>query len=429
MNRTKKEFSIENIDDFVQRAIIWSAQFREVVVLDSNNHHLPHHTFSKLLAFDALTSIQSGDIQQIQEYQSQLRDWCFGFITYDVKNAIEEQTSLNPDYLHFPDIVFFQPKRLISINEDAKVVFEYLALCEDEIDSDFNEIVATNISTKFVDKPIELTPRVTSEKYKKQFSKAIDYIKRGDTYELNYCIEFYNNDTELNPYVFYNQLNNKSKSSFAAFVKFGHLFALCASPERYLKKNNDVVISQPIKGTAARGKTYKEDEKQKSDLLNSTKERAENIMIVDLVRNDLSKIANKNSVEVNELCGIYTFEHVHQMISTVSCKVSNDTQPMDVISNTFPMGSMTGAPKKRTMEIIEEIEDHKRGLYSGTIGYFTPTQDFDFNVVIRTLLYNQKEKYASLSVGSAITFLAEAEKEYEECLLKSKAIRDLLLQK
>ena len=425
MNRTIKIFELENTELFFQKCILWSKQFTEVVALDSNDHSIPYNSLNKIIACDAITSIQTNDYIQIKEYQSHLRDWCFGFITYDVKNEIFNITSNNPTSLNFPEIVFFQPKRIITI-KDNTVEFSYLIMCDDEISTDFQEINDSILELSFAAEPINLVGRVSEERYTNNFNKAIDYIKRGDTYELNYCIEFYNENAKLKPEVFYNHLNQTTKSSFSAFVSWQGLYAMCASPERYIKKIKDKLVSQPIKGTAKRGKTKEEDLKIINDLKNNPKERAENVMIVDLVRNDLSTIATKNSVQVEELCEIYSFSHVHQMISTISCHVDQTLSPIDILYQTFPMGSMTGVPKKRTLEIIDEIEDHKRELYSGTIGYISPNQEFDFNVVIRTLLYNSNNNYASLSVGSAVTFKANAEDEYNECLLKSMAIRNLL---
>ncbi|MFY7988966.1 MAG: chorismate-binding protein, partial [Flavobacterium sp.] len=197
----------------------------------------------------------------------------------------------------------------------------------------------------------------------------------------------------------------------------------------YLRKEGLKVISQPIKGTARRSLDVKQDEQLKSDLAQNEKERSENIMIVDLVRNDLSHTATKGSVQVEELCQIYTFKQVHQMISTIVSEVENTTSPIEILRTTFPMGSMTGAPKISAMQIIEALEETKRGLYSGTVGYFTPTGDFDFNVVIRSILYNSQNKYLSFSVGSAVTAQAIPEMEYEECLLKAKAMFEVLLGK
>lgn len=191
-----------------------------------------------------------------------------------------------------------------------------------------------------------------------------------------------------------------------------------------MNRDGNRLLSQPIKGTSRRGATPEEDEALKKELQENPKERAENIMIVDLVRNDLSKIARPKSVTVDELCGVYTFETVHQLISTVSCEVEETTSFTDIIRATFPMGSMTGAPKVRAMELIEEYEAFKRGLYSGTIGYISPNGNFDLNVVIRTLLYNKVQKYLSCSVGGAITINSDPEKEYEECLVKVQRILD-----
>ena len=209
-------------------------------------------------------------------------------------------------------------------------------------------------------------------------------------------------------------------------MRLGNLYALSASPERYISKNGNEVISQPIKGTAKRLSDEMEDEKLRLHLENDQKERSENIMITDLVRNDLSKFANKGSVKVDELCNIYSFKQVHQLISTVTCQVDKSLSPVYMIRETFPMGSMTGAPKISAMNIIEELEDSKRGLYSGAVGYFNPRGDFDFNVVIRSILYNTLNNYVSFSVGSAITAKSIPENEYEECLIKAKAMREAL---
>jgi para-aminobenzoate synthetase component 1 len=193
-----------------------------------------------------------------------------------------------------------------------------------------------------------------------------------------------------------------------------------------LKKTGNKIISQPIKGTAKRSNNIEEDERLKDELALDEKERSENIMIVDLVRNDLSKTAKKGTVKVEELCQVYTFPQVHQMISTISSEIDVSKHPVDVIESTFPMGSMTGAPKISAMQIIEKLEETKRGVYSGAVGYFSPDNDFDFNVVIRSILYNETKKYVSFSVGSAITAKSNPLKEYEECLIKAKAMREVL---
>jgi para-aminobenzoate synthetase component 1 len=239
-------------------------------------------------------------------------------------------------------------------------------------------------------------------------------------------MEFYAKNAFIEPLEVYQKLNEISEPPFAVYLKNNNQYLLSASPERYLKKEGTKIISQPIKGTSKRFDTKEADEKSKKELSENPKERSENIMIVDLVRNDLSHTATKGSVVVEELCGIYSFKQVHQMISTVVSNVEHTTSPVEILRTTFPMGSMTGAPKISAMNIIENLEETKRGLYSGAVGYFTPNGDFDFNVVIRSILYNSKNQYLSFSVGSAITSLSKPEKEYEECLLKAKAMFEVL---
>ena len=274
---------------------------------------------------------------------------------------------------------------------------------------------------------IKIKLRIHKDEYHKKVTKVLDHIKRGNIYEANFCQEFYAENATINPLEVYNHLNKISEPPFAAFLKIEHQYLLSATPERYIKKEGNKIISQPIKGTAKRLRSKIDDEKIASDLSRDIKERSENVMIVDLVRNDLSKTAKIGSVKVEELCKVYTFKQVHQMISTVVSEINETTHPIDILQSTFPMGSMTGAPKVSAMKIIEELEETKRGLYSGTVGYFTPTGDFDFNVVIRSIFYNEEKKYVSYSVGGAITAKSIPEKEYEECLLKAKAMKYVLL--
>ena len=252
------------------------------------------------------------------------------------------------------------------------------------------------------------------------------HILLGDIYEANYCMEYFAEQASINPLTVYSNLNTISQAPFSVFLKLDKQFLLSASPERYLKKIEQKVISQPIKGTAKRNENPEEDAALIERLKNDPKEQAENVMIVDLVRNDLSKTAIKNSVKVTEQCAIYSFKQVHQMISTIESEVDLDVSVAKLLKSTFPMGSMTGAPKVSAMQIIEKLENTKRGLYSGSVGYCTPNGDFDFNVIIRSILYNAQNKYLSFSVGSAITAASDVEKEYEECKLKANAMFSVL---
>ena len=268
--------------------------------------------------------------------------------------------------------------------------------------------------------------RLSKEEYLGKVENMLLHIHRGDIYEANFCQEFYAENVILDPLQVFNELNNISNPPFASFLKLENYYAMCASPERYIQKNGNRLISQPIKGTAARHSDPQIDTESAQKLSEDLKERSENIMIADLVRNDLSRTAKKGSVKVEELCEVYSFKQVHQLISTISAELQADASAVDALKSTFPMGSMTGAPKISAMKIIEELEESKRGLYSGAIGYFTPTADFDFNVVIRSILYNSENKYASFSVGGAITAQSKPEKEYEECMVKAKAMRQVL---
>lgn len=273
---------------------------------------------------------------------------------------------------------------------------------------------------------IKIKLKIHKDEYFNKVTTILSHIHRGDIYEANFCQEFYAENTTIQPLETYNKLNAISKPPFATFLKVGSKYLLSASPERYIKKTGTKIVSQPIKGTAKRDKDLIMDSILKNDLVSDEKERSENIMIVDLVRNDLSLTAKKGTVKVEELCKIYSFDQVHQMISTVVSEVDVDTNPIDIIKTTFPMGSMTGAPKISAMQIIEDLEETKRGLYSGSVGYIKPNGDFDFNVVIRSILYNEANKYVSYSVGGAITAKSEPLKEYEECLVKAKAMREVL---
>ena len=399
--------------------------------MDSNDYPQEYSSYDCMLAVDAFTSIKTdyhNAFEDLKQYQQATKDWLFGYLSYDLKNDIEVLNSNNFDGLDFPDLFFFQPKKIFLLKGN-QLEIQYLNMCDDEVEADFEEI-----SLQFTDfeiqpvtpSAVEVKQRISKENYLEKASKILEHIHRGDIYEANFCMEFFAENATINPLEKFLKLNEISKSPLAVFFKNNKQFLLSASPERYLKKVGELLISQPIKGTAKRFQDPIEDEKSKKQLASDPKERAENIMVSDLVRNDLSRTAQKGSVKVEELCGIYSFEQVHQMISTITSKLDSQYAVVDVIKTTFPMGSMTGTPKVSVLKIIEEFEETKRGLYSGAVGYFTPNGDFDFNVVIRSILYNQEKKYVSFSVGSAITSLSVPESEYEECLLKAKAMHEVL---
>lgn len=406
----------------------WSQQFREVVFLDSNDYPSKYSSYDGVLAVDAFTSIKTdyyNAFEDLKVYQQTTKDWLFGYLSYDLKNDTEELQSKNHDGLSFPDLFFFQPKKIFLLKGN-QLEIQYLNMCDDEFQEDVKEIQGTIYVPDAFEVGLDIEQRISKEEYLSKIDKMLGHINRGDIYEANFCMEFYAEDAQINPLDKFLKLNEISKSPFGVFFKNKNQYLLSASPERYLKKEGEALISQPIKGTSKRFADEILDEESKNDLQKDPKERSENIMIVDLVRNDLSRTAQKGSVEVRELCAIYSFLQVHQMISTVTSKLDTQYSPVDALKTTFPMGSMTGAPKISAMHIIEALEETKRGLYSGAVGYFTPEGDFDFNVVIRSILYNEEIRYVSFSVGSAITSLADPEKEYEECLLKAKAMHTVL---
>lgn len=428
--RTNHRFKVENPVVFKKSLLHWAAQFDEAVVLDSNAHSSAYGTYDVLVAVDAEEIIKTNSdkaFEQLSHFKKRLGDWVFGFFGYDLKNELESLDSKNHDGVAFEELFFFQPKRIIAIT-GKNAQFMYLESCDALVKSDFENIKnlpkADQSNTRCKTPKIRL--RMHKDEYLSKISEVLGRIHRGDIYEVNICQEFFVETCEIDPVATFENLNRISAAPFASFLKWENNYALCASPERYLKRVGEKVISQPIKGTAGRNSNNKEDAQLRANLYNDPKERSENVMIVDLVRNDLSKKSKKGSVTVEELFGMYSFKQVHQMISTVTAKFDKKVDSLEIIKDTFPMGSMTGAPKIAAMKIIEEVEVSKRGLYSGAIGYFAPNDDFDFNVVIRSILYNAASGYVTFSVGSAITANSIPQKEYEECLLKAKAMRSVL---
>jgi para-aminobenzoate synthetase component 1 len=401
------------------------------------NHSLDEHlTFynsnedgaTSILAIGCLEELNDSSEQALQKldaFTSSHNDWMFGFLSYDLKNQIENVTTTRKSDVDFPLVHFFVPRFVFEIFPD-KVVAHYQDSenKSDEVKALIQRLFVSNIhlkSRKYLTN-VAVRPRQSIQEYLYAVNELKKHIKAGDIYEINYCQEFYAKDVRLNPEDIYWRLNDLTKAPFSAFYKMEDKFALCGSPERFLKKEGGKLKSQPIKGTIKRGIDLEQDEKLKKQLRNDPKEQAENVMIVDLVRNDLARVAKKGSVKVDELFGVYTFETVHQLISTVSCEIDEEKSFIDILKATFPMGSMTGAPKIRAIQLADEYEASARGLYAGSIGLIRPNKDFDFNVVIRTLLYNQSKEFLSFTVGGAITDMSKPEKEYDECMLKANAL-------
>lgn len=427
--RTVLSIGIQNQSDNKSNLLAWSQQFREVVFLDSNDYPQQYSSYDAVLAVDAFTSIKTdyhNAFDKLNEYQQVTKDWLFGYLSYDLKNDTEALSSTNFDGLGFADLYFFQPKKLFLLKGD-QLEMQYLRMCDDEMEADLQEITNNKLQIATASSsPFKIQHRISKDNYIDKVGQMLAHIQRGDIYEANFCMEFYAEGAEINPPETFVKLNAISTPPFACFFKNHRHYLISASPERYLRKEDSKLISQPIKGTARRSANIEVDEMIRQQLSENEKERSENIMIVDLVRNDLSRTAESASVQVEELCGAYTFRQVHHLISTVTSKLRDEFTPVQALKTTFPMGSMTGAPKISAMQIIENLEETQRGLYSGAVGYFSPDGDFDFNVVIRSILYNAESNYVSFSVGSAITAKATPEQEYEECLVKAAAMRRVL---
>lgn len=373
---------------------------------------------------NSIKSIEGDDFEELDQFISVNNgNYIFGFLTYDLKNKVESLKSNNPSRIDFPGFYFFVPEILVKVEHDNSFSFllgENSSVNNKEI-LDFLENKNNHQANS-----IKLNESIDRQNYLNKVEFLKQHIQKGNIYEVTFCQEFFNENARINPVSTYFKLNSRTNAPFSCYLQFGTKHLISGSPERFIKRMGDKLISQPIKGTARRSLDSFEDEQIKKALFENEKERSENVMIVDLVRNDLSRIAEKNSVTVEELFGVYTFNTVHQLISTVSANIKKEISFSQIIKALFPMGSMTGAPKIRAMELIEEYESFKRGLFSGSVGYIKPNGDFDFNVIIRSILYDESNGQLSCPVGGAITIQSDPEKEYEECLLKVQALKDVL---
>lgn len=424
MNRKEKVFKVENINDFKDKLLFFSKSKENVILLDSNSKK---NDYEFIFSYGKISELKSFDnsLDKLDNYIKQVDDWIFGFISYDLKGEIEGFKSKNLKYFDVPNLSFFQPSTIWVFDG---VELKALYFDEKELFDVWNEINKIHISCDSIksNPNVELKGRLSKEEYIKKIKNIKKRIKMGDTYELNFCFDFFNDNTKINPENTFKKLNKLTESPMSVYYKDHHLHVLSSSPERFIKRNKKTIISQPIKGTKKRGKNIDEDVFLINSLKNSIKEKSENHMIVDLVRNDFSRIAKKGSVKVTELSKINTYKNIHQMVSTIEAQIENDMFFSTILKSTFPMGSMTGAPKIKTMKIIDELEETSRGIYSGAIGYIDPNKNFDFNVVIRTIIYDDKLSKISVNVGSGITFKSDPKDEYEECLTKIDALKKSL---
>lgn len=405
-----------------QKMLRWADQFSIFLFLDSNSYPSVYDGYECLLAAGtAAPDDVVYSLSALQQKYDTTKDWMFGHICYDYKNILEPKlTTTYHDNIGFADMSFFRPGTVIYINRAQTVLTIESFTRPDEIYSQINETDITHLSAPIP--KLSFNSVMDKGVYLDTIAQLRNHIADGDCYEINFCKEGSCNNAKIIPLDVFNELNILSPAPFAAYYRAHDAYLMCASPERYLRKSGRKIVSQPIKGTAARGADAQQDELNKKLLQTSIKERAENVMIVDLVRNDLSRCCETGSISVDDLFGIYTFPQVHQMISTVSGTMNKNASFSDAIRHSFPMGSMTGAPKFKVMQLIDKYEHARRGLFSGSVGYITPEGDFDLNVIIRSLFYNATTAYLSYQTGGAITYDSDAEKEWDEMRLKAWAL-------
>ena len=427
MQRSTASFTITDIANFKQQIVSWANRFSICCCLDNHNYSHTVSSYEYLAGAGAISifSAETHSFNLLDHYLDKNRDWLFGHISYNLTHELNGIASGKQNPVQFPSLYFFRPEIVVEVKKGIVEISSFTTSPENVL----KEILQTEMiaAENNCNNPFTISPRVTKEEYIATIHLIQQHILRGDCYELNYCQEFFAEQARINPLQVYQRLSAVSPNPFGAYYKNADNYLLCASPERYIKKTGSAILSQPIKGTAKRNTSNKDaDDVLRNDLHKSSKDRSENVMVVDLVRNDLSKICKEGSVHVEELFGIHSFPQVHQMISTISGELDDTISFTDILKASFPMGSMTGAPKKKVIELIEKYEPVGRGIFSGALGYFSPEQDFDFNVVIRSILYNQSTQYLSYFTVSGITFYSDAATEFEECLLKGAAIEAVL---
>jgi para-aminobenzoate synthetase component 1 len=411
-------FQAEELALLKTKMLNWLRPFSIFAYLDNNGYIHQPNRFELLIGTGAEETFQYPDIPA--------GDWLFGHAAYDLKNEIIPQlTSRHKALTGFADSFFFRPA-IVAYIATGSYILHIESLTQDPAFV-LNDILGQKDTRLLASAPQNIAWRLKPDKaaYLGNIKSIREHIAEGDCYELNFCVEAFCTGAELDPYETFSRLNKLNPSPFAALYRNENAYCICASPERFLYKENRQILSQPIKGTIRKGKNEEENESLKMDLIQDEKERAENVMIVDLVRNDLARCCVTGSVKVPELFGVYTFPQLFHLISTVSGQLQKNKTFPDILEVTFPMGSMTGAPKRIVMELIEAYEVSRRGLYSGTIGYIMPEGNFDFNVVIRSLFYNAATHRLSYQAGGAITWDSIPEKEWEEVQLKAKAMEAL----
>jgi para-aminobenzoate synthetase component 1 len=414
-------FPIADLPGLKKKVLNWLRPFSTFCFLDNQQYPTTSHEAECLIGAGVKEWVQTENIQDADVF-FQKAQWLFGHLSYDLKGQLHGLSTTKEDTIGFSPYCFFIPQVVLELKKGSLTIYA-------EEPAEIFQQITTQPEKKdsFSPPRLQINPVMSRDAYLQNVKALQAHILRGDCYEINFCQAFFAENISLDPFAIFQNLMAVSPNPFSALYRLEDKFLLCASPERFLAKRGNRLISQPIKGTSKRDLQNSVQDQQLMEALRmSAKEQSENVMVVDLVRNDLTRICKPATVAVDELFGIYSFPQVHQMISTISGEIRENVTFSEILKATFPMGSMTGAPKLRVMQLIDEYEPSARGLFSGSVGYKTPDGDFDFNVVIRSILYNQTQQYLSYLVGSGITFYCNAEQEWEECMLKAEAIKKVL---
>ena len=352
-----------------------------------------------------------------------------GYFSYDFGRKFEQIKTRHPKKISLPEALFaFYDVLIIDDKKEKKLYLTARGETEEQekiLDATEEEIRRCSVAPKPDKQNIlaEFCPNFEKEEYKQTVDNMISYIVEGDIYIANMTQQL-EAKSKKEPYEVYRYLRTHNPAPFAGYFNYGNFQIASASPERFLQVKDGIVETRPIKGTRKRGFTQEEDEALKEELRNSSKDRSELLMIVDLERNDLNHVCEPGTVKVTDHFAVETYATVFHLVTTIVGKMKKNLQIMDLIQAAFPGGSITGAPKIRAMEIIDELEHDRRGLYTGTMGYLSLDGNCDLNIVIRTAVY--QDGVYHLGVGGGITCESELEFEYEETLQKAKAVLEAI---
>lgn len=409
-------FSRQDLDTIKVKVLLYIAKSDTFTFLDNNQYAIAPNRYELLAGTGCRTGYTYQDL-------SLVRDWIFGNLPFefDPKVTGNEVPAHHPEYFYTPDMVIYIPAGqnclvVEAYSDPDSIIQDIIAIPDKETDLEYAMPHSAHILSL-----------IDQETYIERIEQIREDIFQGKYYELNYCIPFYVRDITIDPVVLFHQQNRLNPAPMAALHKHKNEYLICTSPERFIYKNKQLILSQPIKGTAPRGDTPQEQAENKAALSRSEKDKSENVMIVDLTRNDLARCCETASVTVPELFGVYEFPFVYQMISTIQGTLKEGMHFQDVLQCTFPMGSMTGAPKATVIDHIQKYEPEARGLYSGTVFYINPDGDYDSNVVIRSIVYCPRGKSLSFKVGGAITYDSTALQEWEEIQWKAASMKRAIL--